>query len=56
VALELKGDIEGDGQSATVEFDQTERTSSRTRTYRYRAHMIKRSGGTWQIERRERRR
>ncbi|MGH0034587.1 MAG: protein kinase domain-containing protein [Myxococcota bacterium] len=56
VALKLKGDINGDGRTATVDFDQTERSSSRTRTYRYRAHMIKRSGGDWQIERRERRR
>jgi hypothetical protein len=56
VAVKLKGEIQGDGKTATVDFDQTERSASRTRTYRYRAHMIQRSGGDWQIDRRERRR
>jgi serine/threonine protein kinase len=56
VRIDVKGSIRGDGHTATVDFDQTETSPSRTRTYRYRASMVRQGGGEWRIERCERRR
>jgi hypothetical protein len=56
VRVDVKGSIRGDGRTATVDFDQTETSPSRTRTFRYRASMVCQDGGEWRMERRERRR